>query len=457
MFFLFILCLIISYFSFSQAQPDPLCGPKSLLVICQKLGVNTTLEELAILSDFKEKPGTSMLGLYQAAQKKGLYAVGMKIGVDDLAKRQVPAIAHLWDNHFVVVEATVGETLLVTDPPNNPRAVSKDEFQNLYSGFALLISKDKNLFPRIEIKGADIRFDEYIINVGVIEEGKKIEKIFTFRNAGKTNLEISNVRATCGCTPTDITDKSIKPEGSGKIKVIFDTTGRQGLQNHKIYVLTNDPVTPIVQLQIRGLIKEDLVITPRSVAFGDIKKASPPTREILIIDRTGKNVEITGLEPYPEFITTILSPVTDRPYQGHKILVFLSPEAPLCNMEGKVTIYTTDKKHSEIEIPVTANIIGDIEFRPSLFFFGFVKQGETPVAKITIFTTGEESFRIEGIENDTHFISTEIIPKEAGREYIISATLNKDTPPGNMRSTVSVHTSNPEQPEIRIPVYGLVK
>lgn len=426
--------------SFAQPQPDPLCGPKSLLVICQKLGIETTMEELTRLSDYKEKQGTSMYGLYRAAQQKGLYAVGMKIGIDDLAKLKVPAIAHLWDNHFVVVEATGTDTIIVTDLPKEPRYISKDEFQNIYSGFTLLISKDKNLFPRIETKGADIRFDKHIINVGVIEEGKQIEKIFSFRNAGKTNLEILNVRATCGCTPTDVIEKNIKPEGKGQIKITFDTAGRSGLQNHKIYVQTNDPITPIVQLQIQGMIKSDLIIAPRSIVFGDIKKGTIPTREIRIIDRTGENIEITRVELYPSFLNATLSPITDKLYQGTKILVSISPETPLCSMEGKITIYTTDKKHSKVEISVTANIIGDIEFRPSMFFFGFVKKGETPTTQTTIFTTGTNPLEIERVESDISWISTNLDTVQEGRECTLSATLSNYAQTGSIKGSVTVYT-----------------
>jgi len=37
-----------------------------------------------------------MYGLYRTVRKKGLYAEVMKIGVNDLAKLKIPAIAYLW-------------------------------------------------------------------------------------------------------------------------------------------------------------------------------------------------------------------------------------------------------------------------------------------------------------------------------------------------------------------------
>ena len=132
----------------APVRSPSLCGPASLLIICQKYGVETSLEELTRLSGYKEKQGTTIYGLYKAARRKGLYAIGMKIGVDDLAKLKIPTIAHLWNNHFVVVEGTQTETLKITDPPNKPKSISKEQLKLFYSGFALLISFRNLLFKK---------------------------------------------------------------------------------------------------------------------------------------------------------------------------------------------------------------------------------------------------------------------------------------------------------------------
>jgi hypothetical protein len=427
------------------------------LVICQKFGVKTNIEELSKLSNYRENQGTTMLGLYNAAKEKGLQATGMKISLDEISKLEIPAIAHLWDNHFVVVEGTGTDTIIVTDSPKEPQRIAKDKFKPFYSGFALLVSKDKISLPASDAKEPDIRFDSYTYSFEKVEPGQKIEHTFIFRNTGKTDLEISNVRATCGCTPANVTEKTIKPNGKGDIKVSFDTAGRSGLQNHKIYVQTNDPVTPIVQLQIQGIVKADLAISPRSITFGDVKKGTTVAREIYLIDKTGEDIKITKVESNTGFLSAAVSPITDRPYQGSKILVSLSPETPLCSMEGKVTIYTTDKKHPKVEIPVTANIIGDVEFYPSVLFFGFVKKGKTPTTKIAISTTSETPLQIERVESDISCISTSVKTTKKGKVYTLSARLNKDVPAGNIKGNVTVYTNNPDQPEIKIPVYGLVE
>ncbi|MBI2842083.1 MAG: hypothetical protein HYX78_01645 [Armatimonadetes bacterium] len=148
----FIVCILV-FFSgqaslpadFGCGKSDLLCGPKCLLAVCQRFGVEASLEELAALSGADER-GASLAGLDAVARAKGLEVVGKKIGVDELAGLKCPAIAHLWNNHFVVVEAESPDKLKVTSPPGEPKVTTTEEFKKYYSGFALLISRDKSLF-----------------------------------------------------------------------------------------------------------------------------------------------------------------------------------------------------------------------------------------------------------------------------------------------------------------------
>ena len=95
-----------------------MCGPNSLLRICQLLGVETDFNELAQLSRFNPDEGTTLLGLRDAAKYKGLNPKGIR-GSLKLLKRNklpMPAIAYVKGNHFLVFEETVSDGVLVTDP-----------------------------------------------------------------------------------------------------------------------------------------------------------------------------------------------------------------------------------------------------------------------------------------------------------------------------------------------------
>jgi hypothetical protein len=153
----------------------------------------------------------------------------------------------------------------------------------------------------------------------------------------------------------------------------------------------------------------------------------------------------------------MVSPIFSEAYQGYKITVFLSPDVSGSFITDEIILHTTDKKYPRVEIPVTASIVGDTELFPSMLFFGFVKQGETPSTKVTISTTGISPLKIERIENPLPFISTNLTQIKEGKEYELMATLEKNTPAGVIKGTITIYTNDLDQPEIEIPVYALVE
>jgi len=94
-----------------------------------------------------------------------------------------------------------------------------------------------------------IIFDEYQHDFGKVEEGEKIGHNFTFRNNGTTNLVILSATTTCGCTVPKYDTKPIAPGDKGNLEVVFDTSGRSGIQT-KIITVKSNASTPEVLLKI---------------------------------------------------------------------------------------------------------------------------------------------------------------------------------------------------------------
>lgn len=76
-------------------------------------------------------------------------------------------------------------------------------------------------------------------NFGKIKQGEKVHYDYKFTNTGKTPLIISGATATCGCTVPETPKEPIKPGEEGVIKVIFDSTGKMGVQDKVISVTSN--------------------------------------------------------------------------------------------------------------------------------------------------------------------------------------------------------------------------
>lgn len=113
----------------------------------------------------------------------------------------------------------------------------------LFTAFALLFSisvmAQQAGTESASQNGPKITFQETEYNFGDIQQGEKVEHVFTFKNSGTEPLILSNVKTTCGCTATDWPRDPIAPGGTDEIKVVFNSAGKMGRQNKVVTVVSN--------------------------------------------------------------------------------------------------------------------------------------------------------------------------------------------------------------------------
>ena len=108
--------------------------------------------------------------------------------------------------------------------------------------------------------GPVMTFEVTEYNFGTIKQGDKVEREYKFKNTGKEPLIINEAHGSCGCTVPDWPHEPIKPNGSGVIKVTFNSAGKMGAQD-KTVTLTYDTDKTIV-LHLKGTVEAPAVSAP---------------------------------------------------------------------------------------------------------------------------------------------------------------------------------------------------
>jgi hypothetical protein len=101
---------------------------------------------------------------------------------------------------------------------------------------------------------ATITFDTLTIDYGTITKGDDGVRQFKFTNTGTADLEITQVRSTCGCTIPKKPSGPIAPGASDVIEVKYDTN-RVGPIRKTISVASNAS-NGMVALKIKGEVQE---------------------------------------------------------------------------------------------------------------------------------------------------------------------------------------------------------
>ena len=102
-------------------------------------------------------------------------------------------------------------------------------------------------------------FDKGIHDFGVIQEGSRVETVFTFTNTGKSDLIIQDARGSCGCTvPEYPKNLPIAPGASGQIRVSFDSNNKPNLQQKTVTITANTD-TGRETIRIKAMVTADPV------------------------------------------------------------------------------------------------------------------------------------------------------------------------------------------------------
>lgn len=154
------------------------------------------------------------------------------------------------------------------------------------------------MFPFI-VKGKLI-FEQEHIHIKAIPTDEETEIVYSFKNEGKRTIEIIRVKPSCGCTIANLDKKVYQPEESGQIKATFKHRGMVGRMNHKILILTNEPLDASYSLFLTVEIPKIIDVSPRFLLWR--KKEALESKTITLKAASSETIQsITVLQDNPVF------------------------------------------------------------------------------------------------------------------------------------------------------------
>lgn len=244
------------------------CGPRSLLIACQILGIDAHFDELTETSDFSAETGTTMAGLYKAATLKGLNPVGVRTTLSDLYQLEMPVIAHVNEDHFLVVTETASRQIRIRDPIQQYNTLSPEEFQKIWNGALLIFTIDRGEVASTSVASSTqlppLQALERTHHFGEAIAGQELRHTFTFTNIGGNPVRITDIQNTCYCTIAFLTDKNIAPGKNAQIEVSLNVPSRdERLQEH-IRLYTDSPAQPTIDFSVTANVRLPLTSIPKT-------------------------------------------------------------------------------------------------------------------------------------------------------------------------------------------------
>ncbi|MDH3322999.1 MAG: DUF1573 domain-containing protein [Flavobacteriaceae bacterium] len=105
-----------------------------------------------------------------------------------------------------------------------------------------------------DFTGPVFEFESEVIDYGEIAQNSDGNRVFTFKNIGKSPLIITQVKGSCGCTVPTKPEEPIMPGETGEIKVKY-ATNRIGPFSKTITITSNAFESKKV-LRVKGRVLE---------------------------------------------------------------------------------------------------------------------------------------------------------------------------------------------------------
>ena len=123
------------------------CGAASLCMILAYYGRWVSLEQMRKDCGVSRN-GAKASSILKAARNYGLDAKGLRLDMEEfLEEAKYPCIAFWNQSHYVVVRGARGDTVYLNDPAYGQIPVTKEEFQEKYSGITLQFEKTDKFKP----------------------------------------------------------------------------------------------------------------------------------------------------------------------------------------------------------------------------------------------------------------------------------------------------------------------
>jgi hypothetical protein len=309
----------------------------------------------------------------------------------------------------------------------------------------------------VKITGPVIELVPPTYDFGLLPQETVRKAEITIRNSGTEELQIYEVSSDCGCTVAQLPDSSLAPGDSTRMRVVLSTRHYTGSLTKHVFLKTNDPGAPKARLNLKAFIRALVSVRPSSLDFGSLARGETPTRTLTLTAAGDDSLRIGEIHLPLETFNVRREQKTVGDSTVYRLHVQVRPDAPLGPFSATASIQTNLKGLRDLKVNVSGLIHGFFKVEPPRLPLGQIRQGAVRQRWVQLEAQREGLHRVLSASCSNQHLGVQIQPIEEGRIYRIVVTVGADAPAERIRGTLLVHTDDPDQPEIRIPVQGNVR
>jgi len=281
---------------------------------------------------------------------------------------------------------------------------------------------------------------------GTVARGPTLQHSFRLTNTTAGPIHFHSVRVSCSCVSASIAPRDLAAGEAATLSVQLDTSRVSGFTQKAIYVQLDQPQWEEAAFRVHVNVREDVTLTPGSLAFGRVKRGSSSEASV--------TVQMMGTTDFKTLTAKCDSPyieVNARQVQGevgqatYRVTARLLPDLPVGNWYSTVWLATDNSALPRLQIPLTVQIGSALSVSPTVAALGPVKRGIE--AKYTIVVRADQPFRILEVKGADAQVVVEERVQASKAVHVLTIKLQGSSP-GVVLRALQIITDLPEDNRI---------
>jgi hypothetical protein len=285
-------------------------------------------------------------------------------------------------------------------------------------------------------------FEQTTYDFGDVAPGSFNPCKFKFANKGAGALQISEVTKTCGCTVFTLDKKDYAAGEQGVIDAGYNADKGSGVRTRHLYVLSNDPVNPRIELNIKATIVQKVAYEPEKLEY----TLRGGTMDLTVRSVDDQNFAITAFGSTGDVVSADFDPNK----KGVKFVLKtkIDTQKASTSANGQIEIKTSHPECPVINVPFS--VLPRLKVDPPAINILNAEAGKAVERELWLLNNYNEDFNVASATSANGIIKV-TGQEKAGTRYKFNLSVVPPTTegPGRMfTDTLTITTTDGEKVEV---------
>ncbi len=234
---------------------------------------------------------------------------------------------------------------------------------------------------------------------GSVPHGAKAQHAFVIKNIYKEDAHIASVQSSCGCTTPTIGKRHLKTHETTTLLATYNTKAFLGEKGATITVIFDKPYYAEVQLNVSGFIRDDVIVEPAEINYGEIDQSTVAERTVEISHIGRRDWEIVDVtSPNRSFEVALSEPIRRGSKVTYRMTARLKGDIEPGYFQDRLTIVSNDRTSRHIRLFTQGRVVSPLTVSPASLFIGNLSSNGSITKQLVV--RAKKPFAIKAVACD---------------------------------------------------------